>query len=34
MQFDVKTVNNLLDIDDSYKAPEKMLKLMLDNKKE
>lgn len=33
MQFDVKTVNNLLDIDDSYKAPEKMLKLMLDNQK-
>ena len=33
MQFDVKTVNNLLDIDDSYKAPEKILKLMLDNQK-
>ena len=33
MQFDVKTVNNLLDIDDSYKAPEKMLKLMLDDQK-
>lgn len=33
VKFDVKTVNNLLDIDESYKAPEKMLKLMLDGKK-
>lgn len=33
MKFDVKTVNKLLDIDESYKAPEKMLQLMLDDKK-
>lgn len=33
MLFDVKTVNNLLSIDESYKAPEKMLKLMLDDDK-
>ncbi|WP_297952549.1 N-6 DNA methylase [uncultured Lactobacillus sp.] len=33
MLFDVKTVNALLDIDESYKAPERMLQLMLDNQK-
>lgn len=33
MQFDVKTVNSILDIDDSYKAPDKLLKLMLDDTK-
>lgn len=33
MLFDVKTVNALLDIDESYKAPERMLQLMLDNNK-
>lgn len=33
MQFDVDTVNNLLGIDDSYKAPEKLLKIMLDKNK-
>ena len=33
MQFDVKTVNKLLGIDESYKAPEKMLQLMLDDNK-
>ena len=32
MQFDVKTVNKLLGIEESYKAPEKMLQLMLDDK--
>lgn len=32
MQFDVNTVNNILGIDESYKAPERMLELMLDNK--
>ena len=31
MQFDVKTVNKLLGIEESYKAPEKMLRLMLDD---
>lgn len=31
MLFDVKTVNALLDIDESYKVPERMLQLMLDN---
>ena len=31
MQFDVKTVNKLLGIEESYKAPEKMLQLMLDD---
>lgn len=30
MQFDVKTVNQILGIDDAYKAPEKLLNLMLD----
>lgn len=33
MQFDVKTVNSILDIDEAYKAPEKMMELMLDEKK-
>lgn len=33
MLFDVKTVNALLDIDESYKAPERMLQLMLDDQK-
>lgn len=33
VKFDVKTVNNLLDIDESYKAPEKILKLMLNDNK-
>lgn len=33
MLFDVKTVNNLLDIDESYKAPERMVQLMLDDQK-
>lgn len=33
MKFDVKTVNGLLGIDESYKAPEKMLQLMLDDQK-
>lgn len=33
MEFDVKTVNELLDIDESYKAPERMLQLMLDDQK-
>lgn len=33
MLFDVKTVNKLLGIDESYKAPEKMLQLMLDDQK-
>ena len=33
MLFDVKTVNSLLGIDESYKAPERMLQLMLDDKK-
>lgn len=33
MQFDVKTVNHLLGIDESYKAPAKMLALMLDDQK-
>ena len=28
MLFDVKTVNALLDIDESYKVPERMLQLM------
>ncbi len=30
MQFSVATVNKILNIDDSYKAPEKLMKLMLD----
>ena len=33
MIFDVRTVNNLLEIDESYKAPERVLDLMLDDKK-
>ena len=33
MQFDIKTVNKLLGIDESYKAPERMLQLMLDDQK-
>ncbi|ANU51343.1 hypothetical protein [Limosilactobacillus reuteri] len=33
MQFDTKTVNKLLEIDESYKAPERMLRLMLDDQK-
>ncbi len=31
MQFDVNTVNKILNIDDAYKAPDKLLKLMLDD---
>lgn len=31
MQFDVKTVDEILGVDESYKAPEKMLSLMLDD---
>jgi hypothetical protein len=33
MKFDVKTVNKLLGIDDAFKAPTKMMDLMLDTKK-
>lgn len=33
MIFNVSTVNKILGIDESYKAPEKMLNLMLDDKK-
>lgn len=33
MKFDVKTVNKLLGIDDAFKAPTKMMDLMLDPKK-
>lgn len=33
VQFDLKTVNGILGVDESYKAPEKMLSLMLDDKK-
>ncbi|QTQ40838.1 N-6 DNA methylase [Lactobacillus taiwanensis] len=33
MQFDVKTVNNILGIDDSFKAPACMMELLLDSKK-
>lgn len=33
MKFDVKTVNKLLGIDDAFKAPTKMMELMLDSKK-
>lgn len=33
MKFDVKTVNKILGIDESYKAPERMLNLMLDDEK-
>lgn len=32
MQFDVITVNKLLGIDESYKAPKRMMELMLDDK--
>ncbi|KRK60417.1 phage protein [Limosilactobacillus antri DSM 16041] len=31
VQFDVKTVNNLLGIDDSFKAPKRMMEAMLNN---
>ena len=30
MQFDVSTVNKILNIDDAYKAPDTLLALMLD----
>lgn len=30
MQFDVNTVNKILNIDDAYKAPDTLLALMLD----
>ena len=33
MKFDVKTVNGILEIDDAFKAPTKMMNLMLDPKK-
>lgn len=33
MMFDVQTVNEILGIDESYKAPDTMLKLMLDEHK-
>lgn len=33
MKFDVKTVNKILEIDDAFKAPTKMMELMLDPKK-
>ena len=33
MEFDLKTVNELLDIDEAYKAPSRLLELMLDDKK-
>lgn len=33
MQFDVKTVNRILGIDDAYKAPDRLLSLMLDDDK-
>lgn len=33
MKFDVKTVNKLLGVDDAFKAPTKMMELMLDGKK-
>ena len=33
MKFDVKTVNGILEIDDAFKAPTKMMELMLDPKK-
>lgn len=32
MKFDVKTVNGILEIDDAFKAPTKMMNLMLDPK--
>ena len=33
MIFDVKTVNNLLNIDDAFKAPTKLMEIMLDDKR-
>lgn len=33
MKFDVKTVNAILGIDESFKAPERMMELMLDDQK-
>lgn len=33
MQFDTKTVNQILNIDDAFKAPGRMMELMLDSKK-
>lgn len=33
MQFDVETVNQILRIDDAYKAPDRLLNLMLDDDK-
>lgn len=33
MKFDVKTVNEILDIDDAFKAPTKLMELMMDNGK-
>lgn len=33
MSFDIQTVNKLLDINDSYKAPDRMMELMMDDKK-
>ena len=33
MKFDVKTVNKLLGVDDAFKAPTRMMELMLDDKK-
>lgn len=33
MKFDVKTVNGILEIDDAFKAPTRMMELMLDPKK-
>ena len=33
MQFDVETVNQILGIDDAYKAPDRLLNLMLDDDK-
>lgn len=31
MKFDVKTVNEILDIDDAFKAPTKLMELMMDD---
>ena len=31
MQFDIKTVNQILGIDDAYKAPDRLLRLMLND---
>ncbi|WP_375378162.1 hypothetical protein [Lactobacillus delbrueckii] len=33
MKFDVKTVNEILDIDDAFKAPTKLMELMMDDDK-